>query len=314
MGIFDNLGGIGGVANYLSPGVGEFMATGNVTLENTLDPGGFFHNTPLGGKKGKGNPVTSPTFSVDGGDFGSYSSLPGLDLEHYGVLPQQNIGFANAARSILGGSQRAQKSLQSQYAEQYRHAAEGVAAGQSEYRNRMGGEVAAQGYSPDLVRRMLLGSDRQSQAQIGALHGEAQAGYFRDLAQLQKGTATEMAGLQTDELQMVVEAYNAKKGIGAAADAGKTGAIGSGIGAAAGVIGSLFSDRRLKQNVVATGATHEGIPIVEFEYVPEFEHPGRFRGVLAQDVQALRPDCVREAGCFLLVDYDRLGLECVKVG
>lgn len=64
------------------------------------------------------------------------------------------------------------------------------------------------------------------------------------------------------------------------------------ISAAGSVLGALLSDKRLKKNIKKTGdETEDGIPIVEGEYKTDDKHR-KFRFVLAQDVEKVRPDAV----------------------
>ena len=73
------------------------------------------------------------------------------------------------------------------------------------------------------------------------------------------------------------------------------------------------SDRRLKENIELVGRDDRtGLRLYEFNYI---EMPGRrFRGVMADEVQKLRPDAVTmmESG-FMAVDYGALGLEMTQV-
>lgn len=65
---------------------------------------------------------------------------------------------------------------------------------------------------------------------------------------------------------------------------------------------SLFSDRRLKQNIRAIGETYDGQTIYAYEYT---KAPGTTHiGLIAQEVQEDRPDAVTEFGGYLMVDYD----------
>jgi hypothetical protein len=93
---------------------------------------------------------------------------------------------------------------------------------------------------------------------------------------------------------------------GAAAGTTISPGYGTAIGAVAGGLGGYFSDERLKENITRAGlVTKDGIPIVEFNFkgLPK----PRFRGVLAQDVQKIRPDAVRDLWGLLAVDYAAIG-------
>ena len=46
-------------------------------------------------------------------------------------------------------------------------------------------------------------------------------------------------------------------------------------------LGKIFSDKRLKENIVRVGTSPSGIPIKEFNYKGK---EGRYRGVISDDV------------------------------
>ena len=83
----------------------------------------------------------------------------------------------------------------------------------------------------------------------------------------------------------------------------KSQGFGQAIGAI-GAIGSLFSDERLKENLVQIG-THSRlkIPIYTFNYVGDIN---RYMGVLAEDVAAVQPGSVYERGGYSMVQYGDL--------
>ena len=67
------------------------------------------------------------------------------------------------------------------------------------------------------------------------------------------------------------------------------------------------SDSRLKEDIVATGAMANGLPLYTFRYRGQQD---RFEGVMAQDVLRIRPDAVvTSPDGYLLVDYAGLGLK-----
>lgn len=86
-------------------------------------------------------------------------------------------------------------------------------------------------------------------------------------------------------------------------------------GFAAGIarVAPLFSDRRLKTDIVQVGVDkHTGLNIYEFTYTSV---PGRrFRGVLADEVLQVKPEAViRMANGYDAVNYEMLGIEMVEV-
>ena len=78
------------------------------------------------------------------------------------------------------------------------------------------------------------------------------------------------------------------------------------------LIGSAFgaSDIALKENIETVGEAN-GFPLYEFDYIGK---PGRWRGVMAQDVIKTRPDAVKKfPDGFYRVNYAALGLKMEKV-
>lgn len=82
----------------------------------------------------------------------------------------------------------------------------------------------------------------------------------------------------------------------------------SGLGSALGGLGSFlgFSDERVKENIAEVGETHDGQPIYFFNYIGD--NAPRM-GLMAQDVEKVKPDAVHEVGGIKMVDYGKaLGL------
>lgn len=67
---------------------------------------------------------------------------------------------------------------------------------------------------------------------------------------------------------------------------------------------AMFSDSRLKENIKKVGEKN-GFNLYEFNYIWS---PKKWVGVIAQEVQKLRPDAVEKVGNYLAVYYDKLGL------
>lgn len=92
--------------------------------------------------------------------------------------------------------------------------------------------------------------------------------------------------------------------LGGSAAAG-AGAAGAEAGAMAGAeaLGSalLLSDERTKENVSEVGALHDGQPIYSYNYIGD--RTPRI-GLMAQDVEKVRPDAVHEVDGVKMVDYD----------
>jgi hypothetical protein len=87
------------------------------------------------------------------------------------------------------------------------------------------------------------------------------------------------------------------------------------IGQVVGAGFKAFSDAKLKTNIEIVGQSNSGIPIVEFDYIDPAFGEGRYRGVLAQDIQDKYPEAVimnEEKDC-LMVKYDLIDVDFVRL-
>jgi hypothetical protein len=67
-----------------------------------------------------------------------------------------------------------------------------------------------------------------------------------------------------------------------------------------------ISDIRLKTDIERIGTAAHGLPLYAFSYIGE---PGRYEGVMAQDVLPVMPEAVSTgADGFYRVDYAMLGI------
>lgn len=85
------------------------------------------------------------------------------------------------------------------------------------------------------------------------------------------------------------------------------------IGSVAGKALSLFgmSDRRLKEDIEQVGHYENGLPMYEFRYKGD---PQKWRGVMADDVEKVRPETVRTTlDGFKAVNYSMLGIRMERV-
>jgi len=76
-----------------------------------------------------------------------------------------------------------------------------------------------------------------------------------------------------------------------------------------GSLASLFSDIRLKENIEYIGE-EKGHKIYEFKYKNQ---EGRYRGVMAQEIQETNPEAVIVKDGYLAVNYDAIGIEFKRV-
>jgi hypothetical protein len=75
-----------------------------------------------------------------------------------------------------------------------------------------------------------------------------------------------------------------------------------------GMAASIYSDERLKRDIVHVGTLEDGLPVIDFNYRDGMGLPeGRFRGVRAQDVARFRPHALGPTvNGYATVDYARL--------
>ncbi len=87
---------------------------------------------------------------------------------------------------------------------------------------------------------------------------------------------------------------------------------GGGLGSIGGLvsgIGSLFSDRRLKENIEEAGEEN-GHRVYSFNYTGDDR---KYIGVMADEVLETHPEAVAEVDGYLAVDYDRIGVRFREV-
>lgn len=164
-------------------------------------------------------------------------------------------------------------------------------------------DEAMRGVTSNAASRGLLGSGatlRASQDRAGQL---AQQQYQNYLQQLLQGSQTSLnTGMGAGQVVAGVGAQNERAGgLGGIVNAiGDVGKIAGGIGKAV----SLFSDERLKENIVKIGEESDGLGIYEFNYIGQ---PQRNVGVIAQEVAELRPHALGpEENGYMTVYYGKL--------
>lgn len=133
---------------------------------------------------------------------------------------------------------------------------------------------------------------------------------------LQFGAGDFVRGLDTDTKQAPINAYRTfGQLLGVLPTSGGSTSQGTsksssteGIGDAVSGIASAFalSDMRLKENIVPMG-TENGYPIYKFNYINIPEKT--YIGVLAQDVEKIKPEAVSESEGMKRVNYSLLGVK-----
>ena len=96
-----------------------------------------------------------------------------------------------------------------------------------------------------------------------------------------------------------------------AAEQDRQSATGTGLGAITGLIGGLFSDERLKEDIKYIGDDNgHGIYSWKWNDLAQnkFGLKGKSTGVIAQKIQEYAPHLIKEIDGFLIVDYRKLGV------
>ena len=227
-----------------------------------------------------------------------------------GSLLPNNLasGYGEASGFIARGSQNADEELRKQYESMLRARSGGIGMAYGNAMQRTGSSLAGQGVSPMLSSTLMGGQRANMLGQMAQGMGGDEANYHSHLAQLMKGTGTELAGLKTQELGSTLNYLVGKAGADAAGKTDPLADLGGLLGGI-GSLGSLFSDRRLKRDIVRMGSLR-GVPVYEFSYIGM---GGRFRGVMAQDVEHLGVTH-RDASGYLKVNYAKLGIPFEQIG
>lgn len=143
-------------------------------------------------------------------------------------------------------------------------------------------------------------------------------GNLFNIGQFQRGLAGETSQAPMTALRNISQVIGVLPQSGGSTSSGSSsssGGIGSAISGAAGLakgigaVAGLFSDRRLKSNIVKVGEKN-GHNIYEFNYNGDDK---RWRGVMAQEVAELCPEAVSLIDGYMAVDYDKIGLQMESV-
>jgi hypothetical protein len=196
-------------------------------------------------------------------------------------------------------------------------------AQQSQRVNDLQMQAALQGINLDQANRA---SALQEQAYmqdrplnlINALRSgnQVNAPQFQGFAQQATTQGADMLGATGMQYKADMDYANAKDaqqsalmsglfGVGGAALGGMVGGpggamMGAQIGSGA---GASFSDIRLKTNIKRIGTHPAGVGLYEFDYI---WGGGKQVGVMAQELEQVRPDAVFEVDGFKAVDYGRI--------
>lgn len=165
-----------------------------------------------------------------------------------------------------------------------------------------------------VARESVATTEAQRQArfnEISALLGQQQVGGI-GFSQFQpQASGLDLFGAEQAQLNRAFQAEQARKARSAAQRQALIGAAGT-LGSAG--IKAAFSDLRLKENIELVGQSDSGLPIYQFNYINKTLGKFRYEGVMAQDLQELRPEAVIEFdNGTLAVDYDKIDVDFRRI-
>lgn len=142
------------------------------------------------------------------------------------------------------------------------------------------------------IYNRLAGLAGMGQAASGQLAGAGQ-NYAQGGTDLYTGMGNAITSANVARAQQGSSMFNTLLGVG--------GQLGSAY---------LFSDERLKENIVPLG-TENGYPIYKFNYINIPEKT--YIGVMAQDVEKIKPEAVQEVDGMKQVNYGMIGVQMREV-
>ena len=184
----------------------------------------------------------------------------------------------------------------------------GIPAGSEAYARELGRLESSQGRQ---LQQLSFESVQTAEAQrsarfneLASLLGQAQVGGvgFGQFQPRFQGVDMLGAGVAQQNINLQRQAIAAKEKQALIGSLGKVGAAG---------ITAIFSDERLKDNIIKIGESEFGINIYKFNYKGK---PEVYEGVIAQEVQKSNPEAVIEKDGFLAVNYDLIDVEFKKYG
>lgn len=228
-------------------------------------------------------------------------------MQAYGINPNSGVyqGTANA-NQVMGAAAGAAAATKAR-----------DAAVQLGWAKKMDAAALAQGQYGNQASATQLGLYAGNQALSSGQTGVANAGAMgASMAQGYGGAMTgwgQVGQLGVGKYNADVNAYSAQQNANAGASAGIGSAVGSVLGAGMKYgLPLLASDIRTKENIELVGYLPNGLPVYEYEYKDEFkDHElaghGRYRGVMAQDVEKVIPEAVFEMdNGYKAVDYTKV--------
>lgn len=169
----------------------------------------------------------STKWSPETGGWGDLTYRGVTDMPGWRGGNATSQSYARAAEQLLRGSQSAESAVLDAYRALYEQRLGGRAAAQGQYVDQMGAEAASQGLSPDIVRRLVAAQRARSVQEAGAERGASDMLGGLARAELLKGTASELAGLQQQEANLAWQSHQAHQANKRAAQMGLVQGVGT---------------------------------------------------------------------------------------
>lgn len=180
--------------------------------------------------------MPTPMYSTDfpaSGSFGGMSYQPNVGKQFLQQL------FGQAGEFVTAGSRGAEGLLRDAYDKLFTTRAEGIVGGQRQFERGLGALSASQGYSPEMTGLLSESARAESIRGLGEARAQGESELDMLLAELLKGTGTELAGLSIAEAQSVLQNFLASKARSIARKGQKYDLWGAAIGAAGEIGGGL---------------------------------------------------------------------------
>ncbi len=170
------------------------------------------------------------------GQGGGYRGLAFDQGSEGGVLGRIMERYGNASTNVLQGSRQAEDLLRGAYDDLFTTRAEGIVGQRQSFDRSLENLARSQGYSQSLVDMLSEQAGFQTQGLLSEARSATQGDLGRYLAQLTKGTATEIAGLEQSAAQSLLEKDLGMVAADAARDAADKDLLGGIIGGVASAV------------------------------------------------------------------------------
>ena len=294
----------------------------NSALFGAINAGDQEQNTLYGQNLASGqfaNSAQNQNYNQQMGQAGLYNAAQGqafgqnLAAGQFGNAAQGQVNSQNAAQAQFGNAAQLQGNQESAQQAQFYDTAQGQANAQNAAAAGFQNTAQSQGFNQGLANAQLSNQAAQQQFQNQAYAQNLPINEFNSLMSssqvgmppsgpvqnTQVATPNTLGAYQlnSDAQQATYQSQmqNYQSGMGGLFNLGSA-AIGAGAKLA-------MSDVRLKRDITLLGRRSDGIGVYRFRYRG---HPAWRVGVMAQEVQHVRPDAVFDHGGILGVDYGRL--------